>query len=123
MEKRYGITLKDRLTCGFQVQVSVVSDEETVAVLDHMRIRLPVLLALSGNAPCWQGTDSGYASSGTRRGGDGPRPAPGTFFGSVNAYRRLVKTLLQCDVMLDEGKVYFDARLAARTLVESATRD
>lgn len=114
MEKRYGITLKEQLTCGFHVHVSVVSDEEAVAVLDRIRIWLPVLLALSSNSPYWQGADSGYASFRYQAWRRWPTAGPTDIFGSADAYRELVETLLQCDVMLDEGMVYFDARLSAR---------
>jgi carboxylate-amine ligase len=114
MEKRYGITLKEQLTCGFHVHVSVSSDEEAVAVLDRIRIWLPVLLALSSNSPYWQGTDSGYASFRYQAWRRWPTAGPTDIFGSADAYRQLIETLLQCEVMLDEGMVYFDARLAAR---------
>ncbi len=114
MEKRFGVTLKEQLTCGFHVHVSVVSDEEAVAVLDRIRIWLPVLLALSSNSPYWQGTDSGYASFRYQAWRRWPTAGPTDIFGSADAYRQLVETLLQCDVMLDEAMVYFDARLAAR---------
>ena len=114
MEKKYGVTLKEQLTCGFHVHVSVVSDEEAVAVLDRIRIWLPVLLALSSNSPYWQGTDSGYASFRYQAWRRWPTAGPTDIFGSADAYRELVETLLQCDVLLDEAMVYFDARLAAR---------
>lgn len=114
MEKRYGITLKEQLTCGFHVHVSVSSGDEAVAVLDRIRIWLPVLLALSSNSPYWQGTDSGYASFRYQAWRRWPTAGPTDIFGSPNAYRELVETLLDCDVMIDEGMVYFDARLSAR---------
>lgn len=114
MEGKFGITLKEQLTCGFHVHVSVVSDEEAVAVLDRIRLWLPLLLALSSNSPYWQGTDSGYASFRYQAWRRWPTAGPTDIFGSADAYRRIVGILLQCDVMLDEGMVYFDARLSSR---------
>ena len=62
MATRFGVTLREQLTCGFHVHVGVNDGEEGVAVLDRIRRWLPVLLALSANSPFWQGADTGYAS-------------------------------------------------------------
>ena len=35
MEGRYGMTLREQLTCGFHIHVGVASDDEAVAVLDR----------------------------------------------------------------------------------------
>ncbi|WP_410699766.1 glutamate-cysteine ligase family protein, partial [Chryseobacterium sp. SIMBA_028] len=56
MASRFGITLREQLTCGFHVHVGVTSGEEGVAVLDRIRVWLPLLLALSANSPYWQGS-------------------------------------------------------------------
>ena len=47
MLKTFGLTADELLTCGCHVHVSVEDDEEGVAVLDRIRIWLPVLTALS----------------------------------------------------------------------------
>ena len=62
MHDAFGLTAREMLTCGCHVHVSVEDDEEGVAVLNRIRVWLPVLTALSANSPFWQGTDSGYAS-------------------------------------------------------------
>jgi carboxylate-amine ligase len=62
MDHRFAITSKEQLTCGCHVHVSVDNDDEAVAVLDRIRVWLPVLIALSSNSPLWNGTDTGYAS-------------------------------------------------------------
>ncbi|WP_240793070.1 glutamate--cysteine ligase [Arthrobacter crystallopoietes] len=114
MEGRYGMTLREQLTCGFHIHVGVASDDEAVAVLDRIRVWLPVLLALSGNSPYWQGADSGYASFRYQVWKRWPTAGPTELFGSASAYHSLVRVLLDCDVLLDEGMVYFDARLSRR---------
>ena len=58
----FGLTAREMLTCGCHVHVSVDGDEEGVAVLNRIRIWLPVLTALTANSPFWQGADTGYAS-------------------------------------------------------------
>jgi carboxylate-amine ligase len=112
MAARFGLTLKEQLTCGFHVHVSVISGEEGVAVLDRIRVWLPVLLALSANSPFWQGCDSGYASYRYQAWNRWPTAGPSERFGSEREYRRYVQLLLATGVLLDEGMVYFDARLS-----------
>ena len=113
MEERFGQPLREQLMCGFHVHVSVNSPEEGVAVLDRIRIWLPVLIALSANSPYWQGKDTGYASFRYQVWRRWPTAGPTEIFGSAQAYRNLVEMLLSCDVLLDRGMIYFDARLSA----------
>lgn len=112
MRDLYGLALADHLTCGFHVHVSIDSDEEGVAVLDRIRVWLPILLALSANSPYWNGADTGYASY--RYQLNLRWPTSGTYepFGSVGAYRKMIQARLNDGVILDEGMVYTDARLA-----------
>ncbi|WP_247826104.1 glutamate--cysteine ligase [Arthrobacter antioxidans] len=112
MAARFGLTFQEQLTCGFHVHVGVDSGEEGVAVLDRIRIWLPVLLALSVNSPFWQGRDSGYASYRYQAWSRWPTAGPSQLFGSERAYRSHVQSLLAADVLVDEGMVYFDARLS-----------
>ena len=58
MAEQFGLTHAEQLTCGCHVHVSVESAEEGVAVLDRIRVWLPVLTALSANSPYWQGQDT-----------------------------------------------------------------
>ncbi|MDQ0868330.1 hypothetical protein QFZ70_000803 [Arthrobacter sp. V1I9] len=71
-----------------------------------------MLLALSANSPFWQGTNSGYASYRYQAWSRWPTAGPTEQFGSLREYRRHVETLLASGVLLDEGMVYFDARLS-----------
>jgi carboxylate-amine ligase len=112
MAARFGLTLREQLTCGFHVHVQIISGEEGVAVLDRIRVWLPVLLALSANSPFWQGTDSGYSSFRYQAWSRWPTAGPCERFGSEHAYRRHVQALLGAGVLVDEGMVYFDARLS-----------
>ncbi|MFB4316726.1 glutamate--cysteine ligase [Actinomadura sp. 21ATH] len=112
MADEYGMTADEQLTCGCHVHVGVESPEEGVAVLDRIRPWLPPLLALTANSPFWQGTDSGYASWRQQVWGRWPSSGPTEPFGSVAAYRAAVGGLLATGALLDEGMVYFDARLS-----------
>jgi glutamate---cysteine ligase / carboxylate-amine ligase len=110
---RFGITATEQLTCGCHVHVSVESDEEGVGVLDRIRPWLPMLLAVSANSPYWQGQDTGYASFRSQAWARWPSAGPTDLFGSAAAYHRLVGQLLDTDVLVDDGMLYFDARLSA----------
>lgn len=112
MLDRFGITATEQLTCGFHVHTSVESPEEGVVVLDHIRDKLAVLTALSANSPYWRGLPTGFDSYRTQAWNRWPTSGPSALFGSLTAYRRLVKRLLDTGVILDEGMIYFDARIS-----------
>ncbi|QZY53251.1 carboxylate-amine ligase [Leucobacter tenebrionis] len=112
--KRFGVTMREQLTCGFHVHVAVVDEAEGVAVLDRIRPWLPVLLALSANSPFWAGEDTGFASYRYQAWGRWPSAGAYDLFESPERYRRLVSSLIASGVVLDPGMVYFDARLSAR---------
>ncbi len=112
MEDRYQRTAREHLTCGCHVHISVASDEEGVGVLDRIRVWMPTLLALSANSPFWDGEDSGFASYRTQSLVRWPSWGPTDRFGSPEAYHRLVRDMVMSSVILDEGMIYFDARLA-----------
>ncbi|MCW2135377.1 glutamate--cysteine ligase [Arthrobacter sp. VKM Ac-2550] len=149
MTVRYGLTAREQLTCGCHVHVSVDSDEEGIAVLDRVRIWLPVLAALASNSPFSQGADTGYASFRGQAWSRWPSTGPLEIFGSAAAYHRTIEQILATGVVLDKAMLYFDARLSnnyptveirvsdvcldaddtvliaalARALVETAARD
>ncbi|MGV9729521.1 glutamate--cysteine ligase 2 [Streptomyces albogriseolus] len=114
MERQYGIATREQLVLGCHVHVSVESDEEGVAVLDRLRPWLAVLTALSANSPFWQGKDSGYASYRSRVWQRWPSAGPTELFESPERYHRRVADMVATGVILDEGMIYFDARLSER---------
>ena len=114
MATRFGVTAAEQLTCGFHVHVEITSEEEGVAVLDRLRVWLPVILALGTNSPFWMGADTGYASYRYQVWGRWPTSGPCQVFGSVANYRHHCDELLGSGAALDDGMLYFDARLSAR---------
>lgn len=112
MAEEYGLTAREQLTCGCHIHVSVESPEEAVAVLDRMRIWLPALIALSANSPFWHGQDSGYASYRSQVWNRWPSAGPMDILGTPDAYHQLVHDMVGTGVALDEGMIYFDARLS-----------
>ncbi|MGW2639965.1 glutamate--cysteine ligase 2 [Streptomyces sp. NPDC001348] len=114
MAEHYGIATREQLVCGCHVHVAVESDEEGVAVLDRVRPWLPVLSAISANSPFWQGHDSGYDSYRSQVWGRWPSAGPTELFGTPERYHSRVSDMVATGVILDEGMVYFDARLSER---------
>jgi len=113
MVEEFGLTAQQQLTCGCHVHVKVDSGEEGVAVLDRIRPWLAPLLALSANSPFWNGRDSGFASYRSQVWGRWPSAGPISEFGSLDAYRGTVRALVDTGTLLDEGMIYFDARLSS----------
>lgn len=112
MLERFGLTAQEQLTCGFHVHTYIESPDEGVAVLDRIRDKLAVLTALSANSPYWNGMPAGFESFRTQAWNRWPTSGPSGIYGTYSAYRRVVTRLLDSGVMLDEGMLYFDARLS-----------
>ena len=110
----FGLTAREQLTSGCHVHVSVADDAEGVAVLDRIGPWLAPLLALSANSPYWMGDDSGYASFRSQVWSRWPTAGPTRLFGSPEAYHAAVAGLVATGTILDQGMVYFDARLSAK---------
>src|SRR6478752_4774495 len=111
MQQRFGLTVRNQLTCGLHVHTFVESPEEGVAVMDRIRDKLAVLIALSANSPYWNGAETGFESYRTQAWNRWPGSGPTMIFGSLPVYRRVVTRLVESGVLMDEGMVYFDARL------------
>ena len=109
----FGIIARQQLTCGQHIHVSVDSPDEGVAALDRIRAWLPLLTAISANSPYWQGQDTGYASYRSIAWGQWPTAGPTEAFGDIDGYHRAIKGLLATGAAMDDGMIYFDARLSA----------
>jgi carboxylate-amine ligase len=114
MVEEFGLLAREQLTCGQHVHVSVCSRAEGVAILDRIRGWLPVLLALSANSPFWQQQDTGYASFRSVLWGRWPSAGPMPVYRDEAGYDAAVREQLSSGSALDDGMIYFDARLSAR---------
>jgi len=112
MLQQYGRIASNQLSCGCHVHVDVDSLEEGVGVLDRIGPWLPVLRALTANSPFWHGEDTGYASYRTTVWDRWPSAGPTGPFGSWGAYEQTTTAMLATGALLDEGMIYFDARLS-----------
>jgi len=114
MAERFGPIAQDVLTCGCHVHVGVESDDEGIAAIDRIRVWLPVILAISANSPFHDGGDTGYASYRSQLWMRWPAAGPTDSFGTPDAYHELVRLMVESGVLLDDGMIYFDARLSRR---------
>jgi carboxylate-amine ligase len=99
---------------GMHVHVGVPDPETGVQVLNHVRPWLPVLQAVTANSPFAKGEDTGYASWRSVEWEHWPSVAPTPFLESHEHYQRLIRQLIASGVMLDEGMLYWYARLSAK---------
>jgi len=113
MTEMFGIIARQQLTCGQHIHVSINSPDEGVAALDRIRPWLPMLTAISANSPYWQGQDTGYASYRSIAWGQWPTAGPTEAFGDIAGYHRAIAGLLATGAAMDDGMIYFDARLSA----------
>ncbi|KQZ07903.1 hypothetical protein ASD19_11780 [Microbacterium sp. Root53] len=114
IEDGYAGMARATLECGFHVHTGIDSPDEGVAVLDRIRVWLPLFLALSANSAFREGEDTGYASFRFVVWHHWPTAGPNDVFGSVEAYRALERALVDTGAILDTGMLYFDARLSHR---------
>ncbi len=111
--QEFGDTGRGAGTLGMHVHVDVADDEEGVRVIDGLRLWLPLLTAISANSPYAAGRDTGYASWRQQVWTRWPTSGTAEPFGSAAEYRRVSDSLIRLGAALDDGMLYYDARLSA----------
>ncbi len=104
----------EQLINGMHVHVAVPDREVAVAALNRLRPWLPVLVAMAGNSPFWDGCDTGFSSWRTVVFGRWPVSGPPPVFGGAGDYARRTGRLLATGVIRDLGQLYWQARLSER---------
>ncbi|MFB9543261.1 carboxylate-amine ligase [Micromonospora sagamiensis] len=99
---------------GVHVHVGIPDPDTGVRVLNHVRPWLPILHALTTNSPFSAGEDTGYASWRSVEWEHWPSVAPTPWLDSHAHYQRLIRQLIDSGMMLDEGMLYWYARLSAK---------
>jgi carboxylate-amine ligase len=95
------------------VHVSIPDAETGVQLLNHLRPWLPIFQAATANSPLFGGRDTGYASWRSMMWERWPTVGPTPYLESVDEYETLVADLESTGAMLDEGMLYWYARLSA----------
>jgi glutamate---cysteine ligase / carboxylate-amine ligase len=101
-------------TFGLHVHVAVPNPEMAVRSYNRMRAHLPMLLALAGNSPFWQGRDTGLCSMRTPLFQAFPRVGIPRQFRSYADYVEGVDVLLRCDAFPEPTFLWWDVRLQPR---------
>jgi glutamate---cysteine ligase / carboxylate-amine ligase len=112
IREEFGELAKTSLACAMHVHVGLDEGEDGAALLGDIGPWLPVLLAISANSPYWRGHDTGYASWRTQIWTRWPSNGTGEPFESRREYDDVTRRLVEWGAALDEGMVYFDARLS-----------
>lgn len=106
--------LHDELAiCALHVHVELPDRDHAVAVSNHLRPHLPVLLTLTANSPFWDDRDTGYASWRTMTWPRWPVAGPPPRFDSAAHYDEVVDTLQAAGALVDRGTVFWDVRPSA----------
>ena len=114
IQSRLGLLALQQLIAGTHVHVVVPDPELAVQVLDRLRPDLPVLLALSGSSPFWEGVDTGYASYRTQWFARFPVTGSSELLRDRRTYDGLVADLVASAVVEDASHLYWDARISTR---------
>ncbi len=109
--ERYKRLIYQQLAFGFHVHVGLDDREAALEVMNHLRVWLAPLLALSANSPFWHGEDTGYASYRTQVWGRLPAAGPPGPFASLAEHDALIEALVETGGVLDAASVYWDVRL------------
>jgi carboxylate-amine ligase len=101
-------------TCACHVHVGVPDRDLGVQVLARLRPWLATLLAISANSPIDAGHDTGHASHRYGIMARWPTGRPPSVWADGDRYDTTVRRLIRHGAALDEGSVYFLARLSPR---------
>ncbi|MEV8309720.1 glutamate--cysteine ligase [Streptomyces flavidovirens] len=104
----------EQLVNGMHVHAAVSDPEMGIAVLNRIRVWLPVLVAMSANSPLWDGHDTGFSSWRTVIYGRWPVSGPPPHFADLADHERRVRALLTAGIISDPGQLYWQARLSDR---------
>ena len=114
MVERFGDLSPGGGSCGMHVHVGIPDAETGVQVLNHLRPWLPILQAATANSPFFAGRDTGYASWRSMLWERWPTVGATPYLRDHDEYERMIAGLIASGAMLDDGMLYWYARLSAR---------
>jgi glutamate---cysteine ligase / carboxylate-amine ligase len=97
-------------TFALHVHVGVASADAAIELMNRMRGHVPLLLALSGNSPYWQGRDTGLASARTPLFQAFPRVGIPRPFRDYADWVEAVDMLLRCEAFDEPTFLWWDVR-------------
>jgi YbdK family carboxylate-amine ligase len=114
MTHRFGALARKQDICGCHVHVGVPDLETAVAVLNHARPYLPLLVAMTASSPFHDGVDTGYDSYRAQSWTAWPMAGPPPRFDSAEHYLQTVDGLVRTGIMDDASTIYWDLRPSHR---------
>ncbi len=114
LEREYQHLAREQAIFGCHVHVGLGDREMALHVMNHARLWLAPLLALSANSPFWYGMDTNYASFRTEQWARWPLAGPPHHFSSLTEYEALIGMLLKARGIEDLTRLYWDMRLSER---------
>ncbi len=112
--EHYREVVNRRATCGCHIHIGIADRDIAVQVLNRVQPWLPVLLALSTSSPFYDGADTGYSSFRSTLWGSFPVAGSPGVFNSYDEYSAQVQLLVKTGAIVDEGNIFWDARLGTR---------
>jgi glutamate---cysteine ligase / carboxylate-amine ligase len=113
MAESFGALSPGHGMCGCHVHVEIPDRDTGVQVLNHLRPWLPLLSAVAANSPFFRGRDTRYASWRSMLWKQWPSVGPPPYLESAEHYDASVRRLVRSGAALDEGMLYWYARLSA----------
>lgn len=110
LERDLGGVARRMLICGMHVHVGIEDDDRRIDLMDQLSFYLPHLLALSASSPFWEGRETELCSYRLTVFDNMPRTGLPPRFDSHGEYRRSVEVLVDCGVIEDTSKIWWDLR-------------
>ena len=101
-------------THALHVHVGVPTADDAIRAANRLRAHLPLLLALSGSSPFWQGRDTGLASARTPLFQAFPRAGIPRQFADYDDWVETVEMLVRCGAFPDASFLWWDVRVQPR---------
>ncbi|CAA9313451.1 MAG: uncharacterized enzyme [uncultured Frankineae bacterium] len=114
LSERFGLIALQQLITGTHVHVGVPDPDLVIPVLDRLRPDLPVLLAMTGSSPYWEGADTRCSSFRTHWFAHFPVTGMPEVLGTRAEYDAVVADLVATGVIGDASHLYWDARPSNR---------
>jgi len=114
LEKDLALVARRMLICGMHVHVGIEDDDLRIDLLNQFSYFLPHLLALSTSSPFWEGEETGLRSYRLSIFDNMPRTGLPPPMGSHAEYTRSIETLIDCDIIEDASRIWWDLRPSSR---------
>jgi glutamate---cysteine ligase / carboxylate-amine ligase len=101
---------RQELIFGLHVHVGIDDAEKAIHVANGMRVHVPILLALSANAPFWRSDATGLASTRMPIFRAFPRTGVGPHYASWEDYEKRIAFMVDAGVMEDYTWLWYDVR-------------